>query len=78
MDRLAGICGRRPAFVEGDCRDAALLDDVFDRHPVAAVMPFVAQVAAGRREFLSVWGDDYPTPDGTRLGLGSLIVCPHA
>ena len=29
------------------------------------LMPFVAQVAAGRREFLNVWGDDYATPDGT-------------
>ena len=29
------------------------------------LMPFVAQVAAGRREYLSVWGDDYPTVDGT-------------
>ncbi len=27
--------------------------------------PFVAQVAAGRRERLSVFGGDYPTPDGT-------------
>lgn len=29
------------------------------------LMPFVAQVAIGRREKLSVWGSDYPTPDGT-------------
>ncbi|OPX12630.1 UDP-glucose 4-epimerase GalE [Gordonia sp. i37] len=29
------------------------------------LMPFVAQVAVGRREKLSVFGDDYPTPDGT-------------
>jgi UDP-glucose 4-epimerase len=29
------------------------------------LMPFVAQVAVGRREFLNVWGDDYATPDGT-------------
>jgi UDP-glucose 4-epimerase len=29
------------------------------------LMPFVAQVAVGRREHLNVWGDDYPTPDGT-------------
>ena len=29
------------------------------------LMPFVAQVAAGRRERLSVWGADYPTRDGT-------------
>ncbi|WP_234496743.1 UDP-glucose 4-epimerase GalE [Vibrio maritimus] len=29
------------------------------------LMPFVSQVAVGRREYLSVFGDDYPTPDGT-------------
>ena len=29
------------------------------------LMPFISQVAVGRREALSVWGDDYPTPDGT-------------
>jgi len=29
------------------------------------LLPFVAQVAVGRRERLSVWGNDYPTPDGT-------------
>jgi UDP-glucose 4-epimerase len=29
------------------------------------LMPFVAQVCVGRREKLSVFGDDYDTPDGT-------------
>jgi UDP-glucose 4-epimerase len=29
------------------------------------LMPYVAQVAVGRREFLTVFGDDYDTPDGT-------------
>ncbi|GAA1173332.1 UDP-glucose 4-epimerase GalE [Ornithinimicrobium humiphilum] len=29
------------------------------------LMPYVAQVAVGRRERLSVFGDDYDTPDGT-------------
>ena len=29
------------------------------------LMPFVAQVAVGRRDFLNVWGKDYATPDGT-------------
>jgi UDP-glucose 4-epimerase len=29
------------------------------------LMPFIAQVAVGRRETLNVWGDDYPTKDGT-------------
>ena len=29
------------------------------------LFPFIAQVAVGRRDELSVWGDDYPTRDGT-------------
>ena len=29
------------------------------------LMPFIAQVCVGRREKLSVFGDDYDTPDGT-------------
>jgi UDP-glucose 4-epimerase len=29
------------------------------------LMPYIAQVAVGRREFLTVFGNDYPTPDGT-------------
>lgn len=29
------------------------------------LMPYVAQVAVGRREKLQVFGGDYPTPDGT-------------
>ena len=29
------------------------------------LMPFIAQVAVGKRELLSVFGNDYPTPDGT-------------
>jgi len=29
------------------------------------LMPFIAQVATGKRAFLSVFGSDYPTPDGT-------------
>jgi UDP-glucose 4-epimerase len=29
------------------------------------LVPFVAQVAIGRRERLNIWGDDYDTPDGT-------------
>jgi UDP-glucose 4-epimerase len=29
------------------------------------LMPYVAQVAVGQREFLQVFGDDYDTPDGT-------------
>jgi len=29
------------------------------------LLPFVAQVAIGRRAVLNIWGNDYDTPDGT-------------
>jgi UDP-glucose 4-epimerase len=29
------------------------------------LLPFVAQVAVGKRDVLNVWGADYPTHDGT-------------
>lgn len=31
------------------------------------LIPYVTQTAAGIREKLSIWGDDYPTPDGTAI-----------
>jgi UDP-glucose 4-epimerase len=31
----------------------------------ANLLPFVAQAAVGRHEHVMVWGNDYPTPDGT-------------
>lgn len=51
------------------------------------LMPYVAQVAIGRRPELSVFGGDYPTPDGTGvrdyihvvdLALGHLAALRHA
>jgi UDP-glucose 4-epimerase len=37
-----------------------------ERHAVEThLIPLALQVAAGRRESLTVFGDDYPTPDGT-------------
>ena len=33
--------------------------------PPNNLMPFLAQVAVGRRNQLAVFGNDYPTPDGT-------------
>ncbi|MGR8942276.1 MAG: UDP-glucose 4-epimerase GalE [Gammaproteobacteria bacterium] len=50
------------------------------------LMPFVAQVAVGRRERLNIWGGDYPTSDGTGvrdyihvvdLALGHLKALEH-
>lgn len=31
------------------------------------LMPFITQVASGQRECLYIWGNDYPTPDGTGI-----------
>lgn len=31
------------------------------------LMPYIAQVAVGRRDKLSVYGGDYPTTDGTGI-----------
>jgi UDP-glucose 4-epimerase len=37
-----------------------------ERHdPESHLIPLVLQVALGRRAHISVYGDDYPTPDGT-------------
>jgi len=47
LDRVAAICGRRPRFVVGDVRDTALLDALFARHPVDAVMHFAGLKAVG-------------------------------
>ncbi|MFG1809136.1 UDP-glucose 4-epimerase GalE [Streptomyces sp. NPDC049040] len=39
-----------------------------ERHdPESHLIPLVLQVAQGRRESIAVYGDDYPTPDGTCL-----------
>lgn len=40
----------------------------FERHdPETHLIPLVLEAAAGDREYLSIFGDDYPTPDGTAI-----------
>jgi UDP-glucose 4-epimerase len=36
-----------------------------DHTPETHLIPLVLQVAQGKRESISIFGDDYPTPDGT-------------
>jgi UDP-glucose 4-epimerase len=43
--------------------DGELLGERHD--PESHLIPIILQVAAGRREKLQLFGDDYPTPDGT-------------
>ena len=38
-----------------------------DHHPETHLLPIVLQVAAGDRAELSIFGDDYETPDGTNV-----------
>ena len=39
-----------------------------ERHqPETHIIPILLEVAAGERQFFSIYGDDYPTPDGTCL-----------
>ena len=36
-----------------------------DHHPESHLIPITLQVALGKRDHISVYGTDYPTPDGT-------------
>lgn len=47
LDRIAGITGQRPAFVEGDIRDATALAEVFAQYPIDAVIHFAGLKAVG-------------------------------
>ena len=47
VDRLENLCGKRPHFIQGDVRDSHLLDDLFDRHTISAVMHFAGLKAVG-------------------------------
>lgn len=38
-----------------------------DHHPETHLIPLVLLAALGKRESISIWGTDYPTPDGTCL-----------
>ncbi|GHF30912.1 UDP-glucose 4-epimerase GalE [Streptomyces griseoluteus] len=71
---LADLCRHVPAlrvlalryFNPVGAHSSGLLGE--DPHGVPNnIMPFLTQVAVGRREELSVFGDDFPTPDGTGI-----------
>ncbi|MFA5913370.1 MAG: UDP-glucose 4-epimerase GalE [Burkholderiales bacterium] len=47
IDRLESLCGKRPQFIQGDVRDAALLDRIFAGHPISAVIHFAGLKAVG-------------------------------
>lgn len=47
LDRLEKIIGARPDFIEGDVRDSELLDEVFRKYEISAVIHFAGLKAVG-------------------------------
>ena len=52
--RYFNAAGADPAGELGECHE-----------PETHLIPLILQVASGRRAHIGVYGDDYPTPDGT-------------
>ncbi len=43
-------------------------EELGERHdPETHLIPLILQVAQGKKEYISIYGDDYPTPDGTAI-----------
>ena len=57
-----GACALRYFNAAGAAADGSIGED---HHPEIHLIPVVLQVALGQRESVSVFGTDYPTPDGT-------------
>ena len=47
LERVAAITGKRAEFVEGDIRDSALLDRLFQEHRIGSVIHFAGLKAVG-------------------------------
>ena len=47
LERVAAITGKRAEFVEGDIRDTALLDRLFQEHEIGSVIHFAGLKAVG-------------------------------
>ncbi|MDD6160743.1 MAG: UDP-glucose 4-epimerase GalE [Oscillospiraceae bacterium] len=52
--RYFNACGAHPDGAIGEAHD-----------PETHLIPLILQVPSGKREKISIFGDDYPTPDGT-------------
>jgi UDP-glucose 4-epimerase len=57
-----GFAALRYFNAAGAAADASIGED---HTPESHLIPIVLQVALGQRESISIFGDDYPTPDGT-------------
>jgi UDP-glucose 4-epimerase len=57
--------GFKPTFLRYFNAAGAALGMVEDHEPETHIIPNVLQVALGKKDFVQVFGDDYPTPDGS-------------
>ncbi|MEG2175089.1 MAG: UDP-glucose 4-epimerase GalE, partial [Oscillospiraceae bacterium] len=57
-----GFCALRYFNVAGSLPDGSIGED---HRPETHLIPIVLEVAAGKRSAITVFGTDYPTPDGT-------------
>jgi UDP-glucose 4-epimerase len=57
--------GFKPTFLRYFNAAGAALGMVEDHDPETHIIPNVLKVALGQKEFVQVFGDDYPTSDGT-------------
>ncbi|MFN8379775.1 MAG: UDP-glucose 4-epimerase GalE [Anaerolineae bacterium] len=66
MDRIYGLryCALRYFNASGAHPNGHIGED---HHPETHLIPIVLQVAMGQRTHVDVFGDDYPTPDGTAI-----------
>ena len=55
----------RPTFLRYFNAAGAALGMVEDHEPETHIIPNVLKVALGKKDHVDVFGDDYPTPDGT-------------
>lgn len=47
LERVEEISGKKPVFIQGDCRDKELLRQIFSDHPITGVIHFAAYKAVG-------------------------------
>jgi len=62
LDRIYGL---RYAALRYFNAAGATVERGEDHHPETHLIPLVLKVALGQRDKITIFGDDYPTPDGT-------------
>jgi UDP-glucose 4-epimerase len=62
---LQNTRGLKPTFLRYFNAAGAAWGMVEDHSPETHIIPNVLKVALGQKEYVQIFGDDYPTPDGT-------------